>query len=62
MLIKSVILWDVRPCSLVECYQSYGGIDFLNQQGWRVSQLSGKHNKDDDDDNDNDAAGYNDDR
>jgi hypothetical protein len=33
---KKTAVWDVTPCSLVDCYHSFGGIYCLRLQGRRV--------------------------
>jgi hypothetical protein len=35
MTAKNTLVWNVAPCSLVDCYRYFGGIYFLHVQGKR---------------------------
>jgi hypothetical protein len=40
---KSSVLWDMTPCSLLEVNQSFRGTCYLHLQGCRVSQARNQH-------------------
>jgi hypothetical protein len=35
LLLKSIIFWDVTPCSVLRCSRCFGGTYRLHLQGWR---------------------------
>jgi hypothetical protein len=43
MVVKSIILWDTTPCSLVNVNRLFGGTCRLHLQGWKVSQTRNQH-------------------